>query len=236
MTEVSNMPAGGLIVAIDGPSGTGKSTTSRALATRLSAKYLDTGAMYRVATLHVLNQGIDPADSAAVIAATAVLPLSISDDPASTEVLLAGVDVQKDIRGPEVTQNVSAVSAIPEVRENLMALQRALAAKAHRCVVEGRDIGTAVLVDAPIKAFLTASAEVRAQRRFDQDTAAGRDVDFDAVLADVVRRDELDSTRAASPLKPADDAHIVDTSDMTMDQVLDHLIHLVEASAERSNQ
>ncbi|BAB98820.1 Cytidylate kinase [Corynebacterium glutamicum ATCC 13032] len=230
------MPAGGLIVAIDGPSGTGKSTTSRALATRLSAKYLDTGAMYRVATLHVLNQGIDPADSAAVIAATAVLPLSISDDPASTEVLLAGVDVQKDIRGPEVTQNVSAVSAIPEVRENLVALQRALAAKAHRCVVEGRDIGTAVLVDAPIKAFLTASAEVRAQRRFDQDTAAGRDVDFDAVLADVVRRDELDSTRAASPLKPADDAHIVDTSDMTMDQVLDHLIHLVEASAERSNQ
>lgn len=236
MTEVSNMPAGGLIVAIDGPSGTGKSTTSRALATRLSAKYLDTGAMYRVATLHVLNQGIDPADSAAVIAATAVLPLSISDDPASTEVLLAGVDVQKDIRGPEVTQNVSAVSAIPEVRENLVALQRALAAKAHRCVIEGRDIGTAVLVDAPIKAFLTASAEVRAQRRFDQDTAAGRDVDFDAVLADVVRRDELDSTRAASPLKPADDAHIVDTSDMTMDQVLDHLIHLVEASAERSNQ
>lgn len=236
MTEVSNMPAGGLIVAIDGPSGTGKSTTSRALATRLSAKYLDTGAMYRVATLHVLNQGIDPADSAAVIAATAVLPLSISDDPASTEVLLAGVDVQKDIRGPEVTQNVSAVSAIPEVRENLVALQRALAAKAHRCVVEGRDIGTAVLVDAPIKAFLTASAEVRAQRRFDQDTAAGRDVDFDAVLADVIRRDELDSTRAASPLKPADDAHIVDTSDMTMDQVLDHLIHLVEASAERSNQ
>ena len=230
------MPAGGLIVAIDGPSGTGKTTTSRALATRLSAKYLDTGAMYRVATLHVLNQGIDPADSAAVIAATAVLPLSISDDPASTEVLLAGVDVQKDIRGPEVTQNVSAVSAIPEVRENLVALQRALAAKAHRCVVEGRDIGTAVLVDAPIKAFLTASAEVRAQRRFDQDTAAGRDVDFDAVLADVVRRDELDSTRAASPLKPADDAHIVDTSDMTMDQVLDHLIHLVEASAERSNQ
>lgn len=236
MTEVSNMPAGGLIVAIDGPSGTGKSTTSRALATRLSAKYLDTGAMYRVATLHVLNQGIDPADSAAVIAATAVLPLSISDDPVSTEVLLAGVDVQKDIRGPEVTQNVSAVSAIPEVRENLVALQRALAAKAHRCVVEGRDIGTAVLVDAPIKAFLTASAEVRAQRRFDQDTAAGREVDFDAVLADVVRRDELDSTRAASPLKPADDAHIVDTSDMTMDQVLDHLIHLVEASAERSNQ
>ncbi|ANE03954.1 (d)CMP kinase [Corynebacterium crudilactis] len=236
MTELSNMPAGGLIVAIDGPSGTGKSTTSRALATRLSAKYLDTGAMYRVATLHVLNQGIDPADTAAVIAATAVLPLTISDDPASTEVLLAGVDVQKEIRGAEVTHNVSAVSAIAEVRENLVALQRALADKAHRCVVEGRDIGTTVLVDAPIKAFLTASAEVRARRRFDQDQAAGRDADFDAVLADVIRRDELDSTRVASPLKPADDAHIVDTSEMTMDEVLNHLIQLVEASAERSNQ
>ena len=236
MTEISNMPADGLIVAIDGPSGTGKSTTSRALATKLGAKYLDTGAMYRVATLHVLNQGIDPADKDAVIAATAVLPLSVSDDPASTEVLLAGQDVQKEIRGAEVTQNVSAVSAIPEVRENLVALQRALASKAHRCVVEGRDIGTAVLVDAPIKAYLTASADVRAQRRFDQDVAAGRDVDFDTVLADVIRRDELDSTRAASPLKPADDAHIVDTSDMTMDEVITHLIHLVEASAERSNQ
>ncbi|MFP7365833.1 (d)CMP kinase [Corynebacterium callunae] len=236
MTAVSNMPNGGLIVAIDGPSGTGKSTTARALATRLEAKYLDTGAMYRVATLHVLNKGIDPADTEAVIAATASLPLSISDDPASTEVLLGGQDVQKDIRGPEVTAQVSAVSAIPEVRENLVALQRALASKAHRCVVEGRDIGTTVLVDAPIKAFLTASAEVRAQRRFDQDTAAGRSVNFADVLADVQRRDELDSTRAVSPLKPAEDAHLIDTSTMTMDEVLDLLVQLTEASAERSKQ
>nr|WP_282101574.1 (d)CMP kinase [Corynebacterium callunae] len=230
------MPNGGLIVAIDGPSGTGKSTTARALATRLEAKYLDTGAMYRVATLHVLNKGIDPTDAEAVIAATATLPLTISDDPASTEVLLGGQDVQKEIRGPEVTAQVSAVSAIPEVRENLVALQRALASKAQRCVVEGRDIGTAVLVDAPIKAYLTASAEVRARRRFDQDTAAGRSVNFDEVLADVQRRDELDSTRAASPLKPAEDAHIVDTSTMTMDEVLDLLVQLTEASAERSKQ
>ncbi|AGG66760.1 (d)CMP kinase [Corynebacterium callunae] len=236
MTAVSNMPNGGLIVAIDGPSGTGKSTTARALATRLEAKYLDTGAMYRVATLHVLNKGIDPTDAEAVIAATATLPLTISDDPASTEVLLGGQDVQKEIRGPEVTAQVSAVSAIPEVRENLVALQRALASKAQRCVVEGRDIGTAVLVDAPIKAYLTASAEVRARRRFDQDTAAGRSVNFDEVLADVQRRDELDSTRAASPLKPAEDAHIVDTSTMTMDEVLDLLVQLTEASAERSKQ
>lgn len=236
MTDISNMPDGGLIIAIDGPSGTGKSTTSRELARRLNAKYLDTGAMYRVATLHVLNKGIDPADTDAVITATATLPLAISDDPSATEVLLGGVDVQTEIRGAAVTSNVSAVSAIPEVRENLVALQRALAAKAHRCVVEGRDIGTVVLIDAPVKAYLTASPEVRAQRRCDQDTAAGRTVDFDEVLAAVVKRDELDSSRAASPLKPADDAHIVDTSDMTMDEVLTHLIQLTEASAERSNQ
>ncbi len=230
------MPDGGLIIAIDGPSGTGKSTTSRELATRLGAKYLDTGAMYRVATLHVLNKGIDPQDADAVIAATASLPLGLSDDPVSTEVLLGGVDVNAEIRGPEVTRNVSAVSAIPEVRENLVAVQRALAAKAHRCVVEGRDIGSVVLVDAPVKAYLTASPQVRAQRRYDQDTAAGRAVNFDEVLAAVKKRDELDSTRAASPLKPAEDAHIVDTSDMTMDEVLTHLIQLAEASAERSNQ
>lgn len=236
MTALSNMPDGGLIIAIDGPSGTGKSTTSRELARRLDAKYLDTGAMYRVATLHVLNKGIDPADVDAVITATATLPLSISDDPSSTEVLLAGKDVQKEIRGEEVTSQVSAVSAIPEVRDNLVNLQRALAFRAHRCVVEGRDIGTVVLVDAPVKAYLTASAQVRAQRRYDQDTAAGRAADFDAVLAAVVKRDELDSNRAASPLKPAEDAHIVDTSDMTMDEVLTHLIQLTEASAERSNQ
>ena len=230
------MPDGGLIIAIDGPSGTGKSTTSRALATRLNAKYLDTGAMYRVATLHVLNQGIDPDDTEAVITATATLPLAISDDPSSSEVLLAGVDVQTEIRGPEVTSHVSAVSAIPEVRDNLVNLQRALAERAHRCVVEGRDIGTVVLVDAPVKAYLTASPEVRAQRRYNQDTAAGRAADFDEVLAAVVKRDELDSTRAASPLKPAEDAHIIDTSAMTMDEVLTHLIQLTEASAERSNQ
>lgn len=236
MTALSNMPDGGLIIAIDGPSGTGKSTTSRELARRLDAKYLDTGAMYRVATLHVLNKGINPADTDAVITATATLPLTISDDPSSTEVLLAGKDVQKEIRGEEVTSQVSAVSAIPEVRDNLVNLQRALAFRAHRCVVEGRDIGTVVLVDAPVKAYLTASAQVRAQRRYDQDTAAGRAADFDAVLAAVIKRDELDSNRAASPLKPADDAHIVDTSDMTMDEVLTHLIQLTEASAERSNQ
>lgn len=228
---LSNTADGGLILAVDGPSGTGKSTTCRALAKRLDAKYVDTGAMYRVATLAVLRAGVDPQDTDAVIAATADLPLTVSDDPDSTEVLLGGEDVSGEIRGPEVTRNVSAVSAIPQVRENLVALQRKLARDAHRAIVEGRDIGTVVLVDAPAKAYLTASAQVRAKRRYDQDVAAGREADFDTVLADVQRRDELDSSRATSPLRPAEDAEIIDTSAMTLDEVLDTLIQLIERSA-----
>ncbi|OFO22042.1 cytidylate kinase [Corynebacterium sp. HMSC056F09] len=228
---ISNMPNQGLVLAVDGPSGTGKSTTCRALAKRLDAKYVDTGAMYRVATLAVLRAGVDPADTDAVIAATANLPLEVSDDPASTQVIFAGEDVSRVIREDEVTRNVSAVSAIPEVRQNLVELQRNLAAKAHRAIVEGRDIGTVVLADAPAKAFMTASAEVRAQRRHDQNRAAGIDSDFDTVLADVERRDAADSSRATSPLRPAEDAVLVDTSEMTPDEVLDALIAVVEESA-----
>ncbi|WP_291341580.1 (d)CMP kinase [Corynebacterium sp.] len=224
------MPDGGLILAVDGPSGTGKSTTCRALAKRLDAKYVDTGAMYRVATLAVLRAGVDPEDTAAVIEATRDLPLSVNDDPDSTEVLLDGENVAAEIRGREVTRNVSAVSAVPEVRENLVALQRRLAADAHRAIVEGRDIGTVVLADAPAKAYLTASAEVRARRRYNQDRSAGREADFATVLADVIRRDELDSSRATSPLRPAGDAHIIDTSEMTLDQVLETLINIVKES------
>ncbi|OFR65901.1 (d)CMP kinase [Corynebacterium sp. HMSC078H07] len=227
---ISNMPNHGLILAVDGPSGTGKSTTCRALAKRLDAKYVDTGAMYRVATLAVLRAGVDPADTAAVINATANLPLEVSDDPDSTQVIFDGEDVSRVIREDEVTRNVSAVSAIPEVRQNLVELQRSLAAKAHRAIVEGRDIGTVVLADAPAKAFMTASAEVRAQRRHDQNLAAGIESDFDTVLADVQRRDAADSSRSTSPLRPAEDAVLVDTSDMSRDEVLDALVAVVEES------
>lgn len=227
---ISNMPDEGLILAVDGPSGTGKSTTCRALAKQLDAKYIDTGAMYRVATLAVMRHGVDPADKQAVISATANLPLEVSDDPDSTQVLFDGADVSRIIREDEVTQNVSAVSAIPEVRENLVALQRTLAQRAHRAIVEGRDIGTVVLADAPAKAFMTASAEVRAQRRHDQNEKAGIASDFKSVLADVQRRDAADSSRATSPLRPADDATIVDTSDMSPEDVVQALINVVKES------
>lgn len=229
---VSNLPNGGLILAVDGPSGTGKSTTCRALAKQLDAKYIDTGAMYRVATLAVLRAGIDPQDTQAVIAATANLPLTVSNDPDSTEVILNGEDVSKEIREDEVTRNVSAVSAIPEVRTNLVQLQRKLADESHRAIVEGRDIGTVVLVDSPAKAFMTASAQVRAQRRYDQNVAGGIPAEFDTVLADVERRDAADSSRATSPLRPADDAVVVDTSEMSLEEVLDALITIVKESAD----
>ena len=168
--------ADALLLAIDGPSGTGKSTVSRAVAEHLGAKYLDTGAMYRVATLWVLRQGIDPADSDAVAAATADLPLAVSDDPRSTEVLLDGEDVTAQIRTPEVDRSVSVVSAVPAVRTLMVERQRALAGEGD-VVAEGRDIGTVVFPDAEVKVFLTADPRARAHRRAIQraggDAAAG---------------------------------------------------------------
>ena len=228
---LTNMPDGGLILAVDGPSGTGKSTTCRALAKQLDANYVDTGAMYRVATLAVLRAGIDPADTEAVIAATRELPLEVSDDPDSTDVILDGENVAGEIRGREVTQNVSAVSAIPEVRTNLVELQRKLAREAHRAIVEGRDIGTVVLGPPPPTPPPPAPPAARPPPVNPPPGGARPHADYDTVLADVIRRDELDSSRATSPLRPAEDAEIIDTSDMDKGEVLDALISLIERSA-----
>ncbi|MGW6336447.1 (d)CMP kinase [Nocardia rhamnosiphila] len=208
---------------MDGPSGTGKSSVSRRLAVRLSARYLDTGAMYRVATLQVLRAGIDPADSAAVAATVTDMPLRIGTDPQQELIELDGDDVRTEIRGAEVTAAVSAVSAVREVREQLVALQREIAVSAGRIVVEGRDIGTTVLPDADAKIYLTASAQARAHRRNQQNIAEGRGDDYAGVLADVERRDRLDSTRAVSPLRRAEDAVQVDTSELTMDETIEEL-------------
>ncbi|MBH0781167.1 (d)CMP kinase [Nocardia bovistercoris] len=212
---------------MDGPSGTGKSSVSRLLANRLDARYLDTGAMYRVATLRVLRAGIDLADSASIGAAVKELPLTIGTDPGGELVELDGEDVRAEIRGDLVTKAVSAVSAVAEVRELLVALQREIAFSAQRIVVEGRDIGTVVLPDADAKIYLTASAEARAHRRNQQNITEGRGDDYAAVLADVQRRDTLDSTRKVSPLRPAEDAALVDTSELTKDEVIDELYRVV---------
>lgn len=197
------------------------------MARALNAHYLDTGAMYRVATLAVLRADVDLADPEAIAAAAAV-PLVVGNDPDVDRAYLGDEDVSAEIRGDAVTRAVSAVSAVPEVRTRLVALQRELASGPDNVVVEGRDIGTVVLPDAEVKIFLTASAETRARRRNDQNVGAGLPDDYETVLADVRRRDHLDSTRAVSPLRPADDAVIVDTSDMTESEVVTHLLQLVE--------
>ena len=223
----------GVVVAMDGPSGTGKSTIARGLARALGARYLDTGAMYRTATLQALRAGVDLDDPAAIDAATHPLAVSVSTDPDAPRVGLGDEDVSAEIRGGEVTKAVSAVSAVPAVRERLVAEQRRIATELAEpgVVVEGRDIGTVVLTDADVKIYLTASAEERARRRTSQETAEGRAGDYETVLADVQRRDHLDSTRAASPLRPADDAVTVDTSDLTIEQTLAALRELVGSTA-----
>lgn len=212
-----------MIVAMDGPSGTGKSTVSRRLAIRLGAGYLDTGAMYRAATVWVLDSDIDPENAVAVAAAAETIPLEIGTDPAAESVLLDGQDVGQRIRTPEVTAAVSAVSAVPGIRTVLVEQQRRAAATHNHIVVEGRDIGTVVFSRAEVKIYLTASARVRAHRRVGQSGG-----DFATTLADIERRDRRDSTRPHSPLRKADDAIEVDTSDLGRDEVIDRLVAIVE--------
>jgi cytidylate kinase len=221
-----------VIVAVDGPAGTGISSVSRGLARALQARYLDTGAMYRIVTLAVLRAGIDPAAQAAVAEAAAGVQLSVGYNPDEDRSYLDAEDVSSEIRGDEVTKAVSAVSSVPAVRTRLVDLQRTLARGPGSVVVEGRDIGTVVLPDADVKVFLTASAETRARRRNDQNVAAGLPDDYAGVLADVRRRDHLDSTRAVSPLRAASDALVVDTSEMTESEVIAHLLQLVQQRSE----
>ncbi len=187
--------------------------------------------MYRIVTLAVLRAGVDLTNTEAVAATAANAELAVGYDPDEDRSYLDGEDVSTEIRGDAVTKAVSAVSAVPAVRTRLVDLQRKLASGQDSVVVEGRDIGTVVLPDAHLKIFLTASAEERARRRNDQNKTSGLDDDYEAVLADVKRRDHLDSTRAVSPLRPADDAVVVDTSAMTQPEVIEHLRNLVRERA-----
>ena len=220
------------VVAMDGPSGTGKSTVSRRLAGECGVPYLDTGAMYRAATLAVLRAGLDAeSDAEKVVAVAAAAPVESGTDPAAPRILLAGEDVEAEIRGAAVTGLVSAVSAHPQVRELIVARQQEIIAAAVATeggmVVEGRDIGTVVAPDAALKVYLTASDEIRATRRGAQDRKAGRDADAATVLAAVRRRDHLDTTRTVSPLTAAGDAVVLDTDHLSVDAVLDALRSLV---------
>jgi len=211
------------VVALDGPSGTGKSTVARLLAARLGARYLDTGAMYRAATLAVLRAGIDLADAVAITRATEHAVIEVSTDPEKAGIRLDGEPVDEQIRSAEVTAAVSAVSAVPAVRAHIVAAQRELIGDGG-IVVEGRDIGSVVWPMARPKVFLTASPEARARRR-----AAEIGGDVAAVADDIARRDRLDSSRAASPLLQAPDAVELDTTDLGIDEVVARLVDLAAA-------
>ena len=208
---------------MDGPSGSGKSSTSRGVARRLGLRYLDTGAMFRAMTWWMLRHGVDVEDAAAV-ASHADTPVLVSGtDPTAPTITVDGVDVAGPIRSPEVTSAVSAVSAVPEVRARLLRDQRAIIGDGG-IVVEGRDIGTVVAPDATVKVYLTADPEARAARR----TAELSGVDVTATRADLLRRDRLDSGRKAAPLSMADGAHHIDTTPFTLEEVVEQVVALVE--------
>lgn len=213
-------------VAIDGPSGAGKSTLAKRLAKELDYLYVDTGAMYRAIGLYALRQGVDPRDEAAVTALLPGIQIELRYVDGAQRVLLCGEDVSEAIRAENVGMATSAVSAHPPVRAFLLELQRGMA-RTHNILMDGRDIGTVILPNATVKIFLTASAEARADRRFKELLEKGVDTDYETVLEDIRRRDYQDSHRAAAPLRQAEDAVLVDTSEMDLEQSFQALKSLI---------
>lgn len=205
-----------LVVAIDGPSGSGKSTVARALAERLGVGYLDTGAMYRAVAFAVLQRALDPDDAAALATLVPLLEISVDDGVCTVD----GVDASVEIRGPEVTRAVSAVAAVSAVRDDLRSRQRVWIREHGGGVVEGRDIGTVVWPDAELKVYLTANLAVRAERRAKEVA----ELDYEQMAADIARRDTLDSSREASPLQEAAGALVVDTTDRSVEDIVEDLL------------
>jgi len=219
------------VIAIDGPAGVGKSTTSRELARRLGYTLVDTGALYRGVALAARERGISWDDELAVAALCDEIELGFaSQDDGTPRLLLDGVDRGDDIRTPEMSAGASQVSAYPGVRRALLGIQRRLGAEGG-VVLEGRDIGTVVFPDAEVKLFLTASAEERARRRVKDLESKGIRVDYDELLRQIKARDEADSTRAIAPLRPAEDAVILDSTSLDMEAVVRHVLELVESCA-----
>ena len=222
-------------ITLDGPSGTGKSSVARDVARRLGAAYLDTGAMYRAATVAVLDAGVSLDDKIAVARAVSEADIQVGTNARREVVTVDGVDVRERIRGAEVTRAVSPVSAVPAVRKLLVARQRELVAAADAVVVEGRDIGTVVLPDATVKIYLTAAPEVRAQRRATQLGVTDK-YKIAALASDLRRRDEYDSRRADSPLRPAEDAIVVDSTDLDRAGVVERILELAGAAVPAGEQ
>jgi cytidylate kinase len=221
-----------VIVAIDGPAGAGKSTAARMLAQRLGYTLLDTGALYRIMALRARDSGVAWEDGPGVAALANGIEIGFRLDGDVNRVFADGADVSAGIRAPEMSDGASRVSALPEVRAALLGLQRRIGA-AGDVVVEGRDIGTVVFPDAEAKFFLTATADERARRRVAELTAAGRQVDFEQTRAEIVARDERDSSRATAPLRQAGDAVRIDSSAMTARQVVERMAEIVLARVAR---
>lgn len=222
-----------IVVAVDGTAGSGKSSVSKGAALELGMRYLDTGAMYRAVTWWCLQHQVDVGDADAVARIAEQPELVMSTSPTQPEMLVDGEDVTAAIRTPEVTGAVSAVSAVPAVRAAMVAAQRRVVDDARRdgcgIVVEGRDIGTVVLPDADLKLFLQADPQVRAARRAAEDAQRGHGTDVAATADDLMRRDAADSTRAASPLKQADDAVLLDASHDGLQVMIDRVVALIES-------
>lgn len=213
-------------IAIDGPAGSGKSTIAKAIAKEFNILHLDTGAMYRACGLKVLDAGVDIENETAVYDLLLGVKIDVEFENGEQRTLLDGVDVSEDIRKPPVSMASSTVSKYKSVRYHLTEKQREIARR-KSCVLDGRDIGTFVLPDADFKFFLTATPRVRAQRRFNELTAKGYEVNFDAILQEIVRRDEQDSTRDIAPLKKADDAIEIDTSEMSVEEVFNKIKSII---------
>ncbi len=216
-------------IAIDGPAGAGKSTVAKAVAEKLGFIYVDTGAMYRAMALYLLRQHIDAADTEKISEASRHADITISYVDGAQQVLLDGENVTNLLRAEEVGNMASASSVNPDVRKKLVELQQKLAAR-ENVVMDGRDIGTCVLPGADVKVYLTASTACRAKRRYDELSAKGKECSLEAVEADIRERDERDMTREVSPLRQAEDAVLVDSSNMTVEEVIDKIISLVPKS------
>lgn len=214
-------------IAMDGPAGAGKSTIAKAVARKLNIIYVDTGAMYRSMALYMLRQGISPDDGQAVVAHCREADITLKYENGVQIVCLNGENVNDYIRTEEVGVATSKISVLPPVREQITALQKRLAATTD-CIMDGRDIGTCVLPHADVKIYLTASSAVRAKRRYDELTAKGQSCDLARIQADMEERDYRDMHREISPLRQAEDAVLVDSSDMTPDQVIETILKLCE--------